>query len=481
MSNMTLLKKNDRECSLPSNMYPQLGKYVSLHISPGYGLVLHGQPPSPLYVSSDTINILAGCNGMQTVGEIITYYINAEGRGNDIDISEAILTLTDLITKRIVILDENPKKVKVRITGSHKIFYPMSMQVELTTNCNLSCSYCYRNSGAYELGRLKTNKLLKILQVLSDNGLHSVELTGGEPLLHPDFVRILRFCGKQFSIVGLLTNGTLITESLIRELLLFKEKMVISVSLDSHISDVHDKRRGLKGAFEKTLHGICLLAQNGFFTRVSMSVDQDNWKDVELTLLLARQLGASMFTYSPILPFGRAKDKFDLWDQNPEEVLQTEQRLSEKYKGFLHFLPEDKILEINQPGGCGAGHRVYAMAPAGLVRPCVTFDEDQAVFGSLITQSPAEVFGGKLSKAFSMIKPPHMDLCDSCKWTIFCQHCSLRGLMASHWVGEENCRWLNQPNIRQWSKLVRDHALGEVAGHDKKSGSPIKDFVKQKF
>ncbi|NOZ87286.1 MAG: radical SAM protein, partial [Deltaproteobacteria bacterium] len=294
MSNMDLLKRSDRESSLPSNMYPQLGKDVSLHISPGYGLVLYGQPPKPLHVSRDTVNILAGCNGMQTVGEILTDYVNAENRGNDVDVSEAILTLTGLINERIVVLGENPKKVKVRITGSHTIFYPTSIQVELTTNCNLSCSYCYRNSGAHEPGRLGTSKLLEILRVLSDNGLHSVELTGGEPLLHPDFIKIMRFCGERFSIGGLLTNGTLITESLIRELLLFKEKMVISVSLDSHISDVHDERRGLRGAFDKTTHGIRLLTQNGFFTRVSMSVDQDNWKDVEATLLLAHQLGASM-------------------------------------------------------------------------------------------------------------------------------------------------------------------------------------------
>jgi len=197
-----------------------------------------------------------------------------------------------------------------------------------------------------------------------------------------------------------------------------------------------------------------------------MSVDQHNWNHVEETLLLSRQLGASTFTYSPILPFGRGKNNFGLWDRDPEKVLQTERRLSERYKGFLHFLPEDAILEIHQPGGCGAGHRVYAMDPTGLVRPCVTFDADQAIFGSLATQSPSEVFGGELSKAFAMIEPPRMEFCGSCKWALFCQHCSLRGLIASHWVGEEKCWWLNQPSIRRWSDLVQDHTLKGFHGYD---------------
>ena len=464
---MDILKGSDRELHLPRNMYPQLGKNVSLHMSPSYALVLYGNPPKPLRVSNDTIDILACCNGMQTVGDILINHINANNRSNDVEISKAIVTLAGLIREKIVILDKKPKKVELRITGSRTIFYPTNLQVELTTTCNLRCSYCYRKSGSNEAkGRLATSKLLEILRVLSDNGLHSVELTGGEPLLHPDFIQIVRFCGERFSIIGLLTNGTLITESLIKELLPFREKMVISVSLDSNIRSVHDDRRGQKGAFDKTTNGLRLLSRQGFLTRVSMSVDQYNWKDVESTLLLARQLGASLFTYAPILPFGRAEHNFGFWNYDAEEVLQTERHLSKKYEGFLHFLPEDTILEIHQPGGCGAGHRVYAMDPKGLVRPCVTFYENQAIFGSLAKQSPADVFGEKLSTAFAMIEPPHPDVCGSCKWALFCLHCAFRGLMASQWVGGENCRWLNQPEVRQWSNLVRDHTLEMINIHD---------------
>jgi uncharacterized Fe-S cluster-containing radical SAM superfamily protein len=272
---MDILKRSDRELHLPRNRYPQLGKNVSLHMSPSYALVLYGNPPKPLRVSNDTIDILACCNGMQTVGDILINHINANNRSNDVEISKAIVTLAGLIREKIVILDKKPKKVELQIAGSRTIFYPTNLQVELTTACNLRCSYCYRKSGSNEAkGRLATSKLLEILRVLSDNGLHSVELTGGEPLLHPDFIQIVRFCGERFSIIGLLTNGTLITESLIKELLPFRKKMVISVSLDSHIRSVHDDRRGQKGAFDKTTNGLRLLSRQGFLTRVSMSVDQ---------------------------------------------------------------------------------------------------------------------------------------------------------------------------------------------------------------
>lgn len=460
MSNMNSLKRNGRELDLPRNMYPRLGENVSLHMSPSYGLILYGSPPKPLHVSKDTIEILTRCNGTQTFDYILASQISSDNRDNDLEICKAIVTLARLIREGIIILYKEPSKVEPEITGSSTVFHPTNMQIELTTACNLQCSYCYRKSGPNEpKDRLVTAKLLEILRVLSNNGLHSVELTGGEPLLHPDFVQIVNFCGERFSLIGLLTNGTLITESLLDKLLPFRDKMVVSVSLDSHIPSIHDARRGRERAFDKTTDGIRLLSKQGFLTRVSMSVDQYNWKYIESTLLLSRWLGATMFTYSPILPFGRAKHNFGFWTYDAEEVLQTEKQLAEKYKGFLHFLPEDAILEIHQPGGCGAGHRVYAMDPRGLVRPCVTFDENQAIFGSLAKQNPADVFGGELSAAFAMIEPPHPDVCRSCKWVLFCQHCSLRGLMASQWIGEEKCMWLNQPKVRQWSNLVRDHTL----------------------
>lgn len=103
----------------------------------------------------------------------------------------------------------------------------------LPLDCNLNCSYCYRNS--HSTGRekrLETDKLLKILDDLYQKGLQVVELTGGEPIIHPDFIKILKFCFDRFSLVAILTNGTLIDEQFISKILPFREKIILSVSLD---------------------------------------------------------------------------------------------------------------------------------------------------------------------------------------------------------------------------------------------------------
>jgi radical SAM protein with 4Fe4S-binding SPASM domain len=462
---MHQISESLRKADLPSDMYPRLGEKVSLHLYPTKGCVLCGDPPKPLPVSKDTVEILCLCDGTRTFGEIIKEYLNSGQPGSDLEICQAFLSFADLYREGLLVLERDAFKSQPVISGSRTTFYPTSLQIELTSSCNLTCYYCYRNADSHKLAdRLKTNKLLAILGELADSGVAGVELTGGEPLLHPDFPQIVKFCGERFSLIGLLTNGTLIKESLLRLMLPFREKMVVSVSLDSHIPEVHDIRRGRRGAFNVTCKGITLLKKHKLLTRVSMSVDQDNWQDVEATLLLARSLGADLFTYSPILPFGRAQKGFEFWSLDARQVQEVDQELSEKYKGFLHFLPEDTILEITQPGGCGAGHRVYAMDPGGLVRPCVTFDEGQAIFGSLATETAAEVFGGAFPAAFAALEPPHPGVCGSCERLLFCRNCSLRGLMASAWVGEETCSWLEQPQVRTWRKLVSEHSQNGAPG-----------------
>ena len=137
-----------------------------------------------------------------------------------------------------------------QVAGDFNCYYPAGIQVELTNACNLHCSYCYRDAGSQtHPDILPTDKLLRILREFADKGLRSIELTGGEPLLHPDFLKFAHFCGDSFALIGLLTNGYLVDDFLVQQLVPMRDKMVLSVSLDSYLPAVHDLRRWLSGSF----------------------------------------------------------------------------------------------------------------------------------------------------------------------------------------------------------------------------------------
>ncbi|MBN2615025.1 MAG: radical SAM protein [Bacteroidales bacterium] len=447
--------------ALPRNLYPVLDPSVKLHCAPTLGFLSSDSRVVPSHVPSGIARILSRCDGTRTFGQILEEYIRGEHSGEtDTDRMETLVHLAWYIRDELITLNETATKVTPNTTGSFDLFYPTSLQVELTTKCNLNCSYCYRNAGpGADHLTTDTQQLLSTLSSLAQNGLQSVELTGGEPMMHPDFDEIAAFCCEQLALVGILTNGTLLTSQRLEKLKPYREKLIFSISLDSHIASEHNRRRGGKNAFERTTEGIRLLKKEGFLTRVSMSVDESNWSHLEPTLLLARELGADLFTYSPILPFGRAGTAFKRWNHNAREVLETEQKLQEQYSDFLHLFSEGTLTKVSQPGGCGAGWRVYAMDPDGNVRPCVTFDEDQGIFGSLYNQDEKEVFGSGLARSFSRLSPPEPGICQSCPWAAFCQHCSLRGAIAAQWIGEENCRWLQQEESARWYEQIKTDFL----------------------
>lgn len=439
------------------NMYPSLRDDVVLRLSPNNSVILVGKSNKMIKASQIVINILSKCDGTKNFDEIFSEYFDTKEK-DDYIICKSLIDVTNLIKEGLIILNAANTKFEIKTKGSLSIFYPMHIQIELTASCNLKCFYCYRDScKAREEKRLETNKLLEIIDDLYQNGLQIIELTGGEPTIHPDFFKILKFCSERFSLIAILTNGTLINEQFISDLLPYKEKVFLSISLDCCIPEIHDKRRGMMGAFEKTCTGIRLLSKNKFITRVSMVVDEENSNYVEQTLLLSKELGANSFAYTPTLPFGRASTNFKFRKDNMMEDFKKEKKLQAKYKGYIHLLEDDMCASLKEPGSCGAGHRCYAMDPKGNVRPCVTFNENIAVFGSLAKSSAKEVFSNPLIQYFYKIKAPNQEICGYCKWLLFCTGCNLRGLTISN--SNPECKWIKQKDLQNWKKLVEKNTL----------------------
>jgi radical SAM protein with 4Fe4S-binding SPASM domain len=177
-----------------------------------------------------------------------------------------------------------------------------------------------------------------------------------------------------------------------------------------------------------------------------MAVDKDNFHDIENTLLLARELGASVFSYTPILPLGRAKIlALENWDIERKQVYETEKELIEKYRGFLGLLSPDMTCDLENGENCGAGYRTYAMNPWGHIRPCPLYEDTEFEIGNLAEQDIEEVFSNPLTFAFAKISPPIKNICRDCERKYYCMYCSLRGFQSQKVV--QDCRWSLLPEV----------------------------------
>jgi cyclic pyranopterin phosphate synthase len=87
---------------------------------------------------------------------------------------------------------------------------PRSVRLSLTDRCDLACIYCrpHRNDGYLE-ERLDLDAWKTLVRGLVRAGVRRVRLTGGEPLLHKDVVRVIEFLRTlELEDIALTTNAT---------------------------------------------------------------------------------------------------------------------------------------------------------------------------------------------------------------------------------------------------------------------------------
>lgn len=419
---------------------------TELHLTPEGGTLFLGYLPFPLTTAES--DFLAGCDGTRTVTEL-----QPAAGGGDIDRVRLLMLVARLVEEGRLTLSDRPQPRAVRITGSRRGFIPPHLTIELTAGCNLRCRHCYRESDASKNTCLPTAELLAILERLQRAGLRSVELTGGEPTLHRDFPAILEFCGRTFDLIGVLTNGTILTPRMMDLMAGLGDRLLLNVSLDGSTAEEHDLRRGVAGAFARTTCNIQWLARRGIKVRVSMSVDEHSFEDIEPTLLLARRLGASAFSYAPVLPLGRGRDwAAPGWRLDGREVMRSEQALAEKYAGFLSVLSNDQKCELESGEPCGAGYRTFTMDPWGRIRPCAMYDPELIVLGDLRTDSVEDVFANPATRAMAHFPPPNPTVCAGCRLELFCRYCGLRGLQGSRLVAD--CAWARLDEVQAVQRLL---------------------------
>ena len=186
---------------------------------------------------------------------------------------------------------------------------PTSYYFYLTHGCNLACKHCWLapefQKGRSTGGHLDLDLLKGAVEDGIPLGLSNAKLTGGEPLLHPDFVKIVDYLTEKNISIIIETNGTLLTKELAFYLKEHSSTWFVSVSIDGANVETHDRFRGVKGAFDKACNAVSYLAQAGFNPQVIMSIHKGNIDEIEDLVTLAESLGAGSVKFNLINSVGR--------------------------------------------------------------------------------------------------------------------------------------------------------------------------------
>lgn len=174
---------------------------------------------------------------------------------------------------------------------------PRSVDIEITTRCNLRCKYCAHFTSAGDVDNdLPKEEWLKFFEELNRCAVMDVVLSGGEPFHRPDITEIIEGIVKNKMRYSILSNGTLITDEIAKFVAETRRCNYVQVSIDGSKPESHDIFRG-KGTFEKAINGLKNLRKHGVNNTVRVTIHRYNVSDLDhIAKLLLEDIGLNGFS-----------------------------------------------------------------------------------------------------------------------------------------------------------------------------------------
>lgn len=183
------------------------------------------------------------------------------------------------------------------------------------TLCNLACTHCFNNSGpgVRTFTQLAPHEVRHVISKAAALGVKEIFFTGGEPFLHPRLPEMLRDA-LAVAPATVLTNGTLLRESVLEELAAIERaarySLEIRISLDGFTAESNDALRG-SGVFYRVLDAVASMSRRGLLPLVTVV---RTWPEEEELDVIAgfvhtlEEAGCARprLKILPALPLGRA-------------------------------------------------------------------------------------------------------------------------------------------------------------------------------
>ncbi len=268
---------------------------------------------------------------------------------------------------------------------------PLFATINVTTNCNLDCDYCFMQPRSNQHMRLEDFQ--NVIQELKSQQVFFINISGGEPFSHPLIEEFLAIAHAAFEHVMVLSNGTILTEKhkqAIRKILGAGRTYTTQVSLDAMDATTNEETRGQTSL---VLRNIECLSELGANVIVATVVNRYNMDSIH-----------TMISY--LEPYTQHFHLMTVQDvrsvEGVEERLNISRDAEVRLWKNMEELAEQRNLFINTPVnyegdfGCAKGAPCMAafshlvIDPNLRVRPCDRLTD--VYVGDLGTQSIQEIW-----------------------------------------------------------------------------------------
>ena len=305
--------------------------------------------------------------------------------------------------------------------------------IEITQKCNFRCIHCYEGEKIQK--DMNFDDIKYCIDELHRNGIKKLQIIGGEPLLHPQIIQILKYCIGKFEEFSIFTNGSYITDEICEQLK--QLNAIVYVSLHSDVDSEFNKITCTKNMLPKVMSNIEKMRK----TNTNLVLKRVKVKNVSVSLEY-ESMQADLNGF-PILVGNANIDQYD--DEMLKHKLITEET-------FTKLLDVDSVITNMKFQYCFS-KKVYIDVNLD-VYPCIL--ERRKKHGNLLNTK----FENILNESICKCTKDSIDDCKNCEYRYACNTCfpdtASENFYAKPWFCTYN------PNTGQWGKFDKNIFKEEI-------------------
>jgi radical SAM protein with 4Fe4S-binding SPASM domain len=260
---------------------------------------------------------------------------------------------------------------------------PLGFTLELTARCNNNCRHCYINLPAGDsraaAEELTLEEILHIAGQAVEMGALWCLITGGEPLLRPDFSDVYLGLKRLGMKIGVFTNATLIREEHV-ELFLEYPARDLEVTVYGVTEATYEAITRRSGSFAAFWTRLEKLLANGIPVRLKAMALRSNVHELPLIAEFCRSRTMDYYRFDPLLNLRFDRDPVRNAEirgerLSPEEIAALEQFDPERFHELRNHCDELIQSDLCHSGcdhlfHCGSGMGEFVVGCNGLFRLC---------------------------------------------------------------------------------------------------------------
>lgn len=419
-------------------MFPQLANNSFVkqkpdkksHVYSGFKNGMRGT----VLINESASSILGLCDGMHSVEDIISILSDKYKEDPNV-VEKNVQAFLDIFIKGGTVKDNKVEfSNKSIVRGSSEVYYPDVLCWEITDYCPLNCRHCYLPG--------KNNNIISrydidnILKMIDDIGVYQVQLTGGEPLTHPELEYIVDSLINRGIITVISTSGFYFNDDMFRYLVKLKKVTGSSlrVSLDG-TKNTHNYVRRNEHAYDNAIEFIRTACSNGIHCQAVATVINQSEQELENLTILVKELGVNIIEFGVLVEQGNAQKNEMLSTWSLKKYTDFLEKLNSKYASetFKIKLPK----KLTESKNCGAGYGLIRIKSNLDVTPCPMTEFN---LGNLHKHTIFEIMS-QCGNVFHNFKFPQKELCSGCEKEDTCNRCIAQGYSNKDKVKE--CHWFN--------------------------------------